>query len=266
MLTSMFSKKKLYNLNLSEREVEVYWKLLHEGAQSVYKLSKELSIPRSTMYGVVNRMVQKGFAVWIEARRGKRKVKPTDPEILMKKIKEKEQKLKKGKEVVNSIKTYMEVLSSEPFTTNVKYYEGEKGLQQIIWNTLKCKSGKMYGYSSWERHRYLSKKFIELHQKEALKRGPKDHAIINDKKVTKKSIKAMFEYMKTYPLEIRHISSDDLNIYGDTYIYDNIFAVTVFKNGRIFGLEIENEDIVKVQKSLFDNMWNGARPIEDLDK
>ena len=121
-----------------------------------------------------------------------------------------------------------------------------------------AKKTDMYGYSAWDRNNLLSKNFIELHQKEALVRGPVDHVIINENR-----LEEIKKYLKTYPLEVRYIPRKKLYISGDTYIYNNIFAVTFFNENKIIGIEIENEELVKVQKSIFMNLWNSAKRIID---
>ena len=260
----MFVKNDLKILDLAEKEIDVYWLLLHEGTQSVYQLSKRLSIPRSTLYGIVNIMVQKGFLVWVPKGKGKRNVEAVQPATLRKNFHKKKQNILQAQKVISSLKSYIGLVKQEPFTTNVKYYSGVEGLEQIVWNTLSSRDKNMYGYSSWDRNKFLSKKYIDIHQKEALLRGPKDHVIVNEKRILKEDFSVILNYMEIYPLEMRYLPSKDLYISGDTYIYDNVFAIAFYKNENIFGVEIENEEFVKVQKSIFDNLWKQAKDIRRI--
>jgi hypothetical protein len=45
-------------------------------------------------------------------------------------------------------------------------------------------------------------------------------------------------------------------------IYNDIFAVATWKNKQLFGFEIENSEVAKTQKSIFDIMWKVAKPFK----
>jgi hypothetical protein len=111
----------------------------------------------------------------------------------------------------------------------------------------------MYGYSAWDRNQFLSQKFMALHQREAILRGPRDHVIVNDERLGE-----ILPYLADYPLEVRSIPKEQLYISGDFYIYDDIYAMSLFEGERIVGIEIQNAEFVKVQKSIFENLWKSA--------
>jgi len=56
----------------------------------------------------------------------------------------------------------------------------------------------------------------------------------------------------------RVISKDKLYISGDITIYNNVFAVAYWKHGEVVGVEIENAELVKTQRSIFELLWEIA--------
>lgn len=250
------SKELLNNIGLEKGEIEPYWYLLNCGKEiSVYTLAKELKISRSTMYGIANSLVRKGFVVWISKEKENRYLKVSSGVGLDRLILTEKRKVESYTSSISEISKYIASATQNPFETHVKYYSGVEGLEQIIWNTLSAK-GDMYGYSSWDRNTLLSKTFIEQHQQEAKNRGPIDHVIVNESRV--ENVK---QYLLQYPLKVRFLPKSKLDIKGDTYIYDNTFALTFYNDVQIFGLEIENKDFVSVQVDLFKSMWEIAEEI-----
>jgi len=251
------NKIDLQQLNLETHEIDIYWHLLHKDKMTVYRLAKDLKTPRSSMYGYVDALVTKGYLIWKNEKNDKRYIEAVSPEGIQLTIQNERLKLDTYEDTLNKLSTHLNLINKQPLQMNIKYYEGVKGLEQIIWNTLSCKSGNMYGLSDWDRNHYLSKKFIDLHQKEAQLRGPVDHIITKAGRV-----KDLKPHLIKYPLEVRALPTEKFTINGDTYIYDNIFASTVFVDDKIFGFEIENEEFAKLQLSTFMLLWDIAEEIK----
>lgn len=251
-------KNDLLKLNLEDFEVDIYWALLIEGKQSVYKLAKDLQIPRSTMYGYVSTLIAKGYLVWSNTKKSVKCVEAVRPENVKRVFELEKRKIDEYENVLTDLNTFVLDLNKQPLQLNIRYYEGVEGLEQIVWNTLSCKSGNMYGFCDWDRNHYLPNSFIELHKKEVWIRGPKDHIIAK-----KERIHDVADLKKDYPIEVRGLSTHKFYINGDTYIYDNIFAATMIKDGKINGFEIENEEFAKLQLSTFMLLWDIAEEIEE---
>jgi hypothetical protein len=58
------------------------------------------------------------------------------------------------------------------------------------------------------------------------------------------------------------MSPEKLYVSGDTTIYNNTFAVAYWKQGEVVGVEIKNAELVKTQKSIFEQLWSLAEPLE----
>lgn len=254
---ALITKKDLTNLNLTKREIDIYWHLLHHGKMTVYKLAKDLNIPRSTVYGIVNSLISSGYLNSTATSKNKSFYDAIKPDQLILQIEKENEELQEQKNILSNLAIQIQNLGQSPLEMNIKYYEGESGLEQIIWNTLNCKSGNMYGISDWDRNHYLSNKFIDLHMREAHIRGPIDHLITKEGRV-----KDVIPHLKNYPLVVKTLPAEKLAINGDTYIYDNVFASTIVIDEQIYGFEIYNEAVAKLQLSIFMMLWQVA---DELD-
>lgn len=97
---------------------------------------------------------------------------------------------------------------------------------------------------------------------EMMQRKIQDHVIINPTKETLTYLRSresnkyreQYQHTKVLPEQVLHIS-------GDTTIYNNTFAVAYWKQGEVVGVEIENPELVKTQKSIFHILWKQAKSI-----
>lgn len=243
-------KAELYKLDIDKIEVDIYWELLFNGRQSAYTLSKKLQLPRSTVYDKITRLTGLGYLNWSTENGNKRYVEASTPESVANIYKDKLAEIQDKQTLLNNLSNFYKESPQQGLQLDIKYYQGIKGIEQIVWNTLSCKSKIMYGFSDFNRNTVLSKRFIADHQREAEIRGPIDNIIINQSRVDE-----VRELIKEYPLKARVIPSEKFSIQGDTYIYDDMYAVTLFRGDNIYGFEIKNEEYAKLQLSLFMLLW-----------
>jgi sugar-specific transcriptional regulator TrmB len=253
--------ENLEKLGLNTSEVDVYYELLNNDKISVMQLSKKLGVPRTTLYRICESLVKRGFATWIITNNGK-DIKPVSPKSLDFLIEEEKAKLK---EIDSSVKNLQEmsqqILHNVP-KTEIKYFQGRDGMRQIIWNTLKAEN-EIFGYSEFGRVAIVGNDFYDSYVKEFKLKQLKDRAITNDSEETAKYMK-QFIFPKSHQLTvegIRFISKDIFYVSGDHSIYNNTYAICYWNQGEIVGVEIENPEIVKLHRCIFELLWGLAKPI-----
>ena len=52
---------------------------------------------------------------------------------------------------------------------------------------------------------------------------------------------------------------------GDTYLYNNIYAVNFWDQDEIVGVEIKNSQLMQLQMAIFSRLWEQAKPIEEYN-
>lgn len=252
-----FNPQALSILGLSEIDIRIYLHVLKSGTQSVYRIAKELQISRSTMYGLVTQLVHKGLLAWVYQNNKSKYVSAVEPKDLKHIVDEKRHEANEINDSLHLVQQYIDTTRNTSFFTDVRYFTGAKGLEQIVWNTLESKENAICGYSAFNRNDYLSKQFIAVHRREAQRRQGVNHCIVNEQRFSTGR-----HYLKEYPLEVRFIPASVVAIKGDIYLYDNVYAMSFFSGNSIFGFEIVNQEFVDVQKSLFNNLWNQAKSLK----
>lgn len=62
--------------------------------------------------------------------------------------------------------------------------------------------------------------------------------------------------------ECRVIDAEAIHVAGDTTIYNNVFAAAYWEGGEVVGVEIENVQVARTQRSLFDVAWRHGRIVQ----
>lgn len=251
-------KEILYKLNLNEKEIKLFLSLHKSGVQTIKQISEQTLINRTTAYRILESLEEKGLIEWIIDENG-RKVKASPPAHLENLLDNQKRKVAEvERELPKMIEQLALIMPSNKLTTGVRYYKGEKGIRQMIWNTLHTKETTR-GYAALERRKYIDPKFEDKFEEEWARRGLHDKVIINDDR-SEYIEKEMFSlYQKT--LDIRKIPKEKFYLTSDIVIYNNIVAMMSLEKDNLVGVEIENAEITKTQKSLFDIVWGIAEPI-----
>jgi len=251
MTVTLSIDKSLKLIGLDKNERSVYKKLLSGGVMTVSQLAKSTNIPRTTIYRICENLSKKNFLEWVVYKMGK-KVKAIPPQKLDYIVKQKQNQLENLQKALDNLKELTKISKNIPLT-EIRYYKGKSGMKQLIWNTLHAREG-IVGYSIYGRKKIVGEKFIEKYILEFKKKSLTDKVLVNEKifPEVKKALKGSHQQSKD---DVRIIRNDKFYISGDTYIYNNIYAVNFWNKEEIIGVEIENEQIVKVQKGIFDILW-----------
>jgi hypothetical protein len=159
-----------------------------------------------------------------------------------------------------------ETLSRRPANvpeTQVRYYKGAEGIRQMMWNTLKA-DRQTVGYSEFGRVEVVGQEYTARWAQEFRSRGLVDRAIANPTPEVKKYIKEVIMTGR-HQLDVEHIKffpQNQLYITGDTTIYNNICAVCYWRQGEVVGVEVENPEFVRTQKTMFELLWKQAKPVK----
>jgi sugar-specific transcriptional regulator TrmB len=259
MVATMDILQNLKTLGLDEHEAAVYLKLLGKDTYSLSELSRELNIPRTTVYRICKSLSEKKFLEWVFYHRGK-KVKAVKIDNLEYIVNEKKEELTSIEAALQNIKLATTQISKTLPKTQLRYYEGKEGMKQLIWNTLSAQE-EILGYSIYGRKEIVGEAFIEKYVINFQKKHLQDKVLIN-KKILPRVYKALAGVHQQQMNDVKVISQKDFYISGDTYIYNNVYAVNFWNEKEIIGVEIENPEIVKVQKSIFTTLWNSAKPLK----
>jgi len=251
---------QLQELGLTAKESCVYLSILEHGPLSTTQLSRLTKIPKTNIYRMTENLLIQNLVNKIIGPRGVL-FEATSPDYFKTLIDDKINKLSHIQESLPPLLGELKALQNNPkYKTNVRFYEGLDGIKQLIWNSLEADT-IIYGYSTLGRAIALGNDFEERVEREYKVRKITDRIIINDSKDTLAYLARAHKPSLHGNINIRIFPEEDFYISNDIMIYNNILSVSTWKDKNYFGFEIENAEVVKTQKSMYNIMWKAAKPL-----
>ncbi len=262
MSSSITIETKLKDFGLSDNEAKVYLSLLKSDKASIQNISKYNNIPRSTVYEILKALLNKGLIQEV-IEDNKKEYKPYSLDILKHHFIEEQKKLEERIESLSSMENVIGNISAQSLNNfEVRKYSGKSGARQLFWNTLDTKD-IVCVYSYFGRSKYVGEEFYDSFVRESKIRNIKERVIINPSERVFDIINRHINtpHARTKPEDIKSLSTDQIDIQGETFIYNNIFATVFLDKEEIVGFEVENKDFVNTQRSIFNTHWNLAKSL-----
>lgn len=235
--------KELKELNMEDNEIKVYMACLYLGSSKVHEIAKKSELIRTTTYGVLRSLIEKGLVSTI-LKDNVTFFQAANPRQLLNILDEKKKR-------INSIIPELEKIQEvEPLKHKVELFEGKEGLK-TIFNDYVSKPNqivKIIGFFSkwheffgeWTNIYYRKKK--ENKVKSLALTDEKERSFAKDKMITN--------------AEVRFIK--DLDIDAECFLYGDKVVLVSFNKENLKGIVIEDKEIAKMQNLLFDKLWNVA--------
>ena len=137
----------LKNLDLTDKEISIYYALLQMGPSSIRDIAAKADINRGTSYETLKGLVKKGIVNYLP--KGKRRIfQAEDPSRLLALAEEKQQALEKTLEDLKTeIVPGLRHLKPEFATSNVRFYEGDEGVEFVLKDILNSTDNGDKSYS-----------------------------------------------------------------------------------------------------------------------
>jgi len=260
-------RQQLEGFGLSGKQAEIYLLLVLRGELRVQEIVTLSHIPRSSVYENLRQLYELGLAEEIIDDNFK-KVRAYPIGVMRHNLDEKIVDLQQRIHDLAALEKAIDIAAAPGAgITHVRYYKGRTGARQLYWNTLKA-SYTVYVYSEWGRQKYVGLKFYENFASENRNRGLTEKVLINLNSEILETIKRHTltgsPMTRTRIEDIRVIDAKTVRIKGDTMIYNDIYAQAYLQNVEIHGFEIESHDFVETQRSIFETLWQMAKPITDF--
>ncbi len=237
---------ELKELNLEENEIKVYLACLILGTSKVKDISKRSELIRTTTYGVLKSLIEKGLISTIIINKITN-YQAASPKQLIEILNEK-------KEVINAIIPRLEnlQLAYSKKEHKVEFFEGRKGIKTIINDQLKKKGIILRVFGNFEKFKEFSETFADQYYRRRNEMKVHAKVILPDTPHNRKAKKLNKEHNR----ETRFINKDSST---EIYLYDNKVAFISFKENDLRGILIHDEELYEFQKMLFENSWKQAK-------
>ena len=242
-------KENLLSIGLTEEEITVYLATLQPDNETVLKLSQNTTIPRTTVYLLIESLLQKGFIQEVTEGK-KKKYIPAPPEKIISYVTSKKQQFSEIsaqlQKNIPSIQALYNFHHSKPI---LAYYEGSKGIVSIMQSTFTSDEVCLHIMSN-EGSEILSEEIEDyrsnLQQKMILSRE-----IVSDSLTDR-------QYVKTYANarnQVRFLPHEySTNV--DYILYSEGMIMITYKNNSAMAVCIKDKHIAQFEKVRFNLLWD----------
>jgi len=248
----------LQPFNLREIEKQVFSDIANTGKTNAASIAKRVSISRTSVYDLLDKLVGSGFIV--ESLSGTTKqFEIQSPEKIELLISERVEGLARAKESLEHFKAsyYNKTKDIKPRLT---IYEGKKELQQMMKDMLLYRDITICGlWPIKQVIKTLTPEFYFKFQAERLKRNIKIKVIWPIKQLP---IKTEFKFLNAnerYKREARIAPSNIDFSLGYTIYKDNVRFISSSKIS--YGFLVESEEMADMMKKQFDIIWKNSKPL-----
>lgn len=236
---------------LNSEESYIYLSLLENNTSSALKISRQISMARTKVYRILDRLIEKQLVVQ-EYNQNGFKFKANHPSKLKQLITQKEIEISSLKEslpqTINLLEKHLNLNHPQ---SQILYYQGQEGLSQVNWNLLNAKE-EFISYEIDTADAYLSHQEAEKLRQELINKKIFSRSLMNIKKLPSFS---QIEELNKFQ-QIRYISPEILTIKSDIFIYNDILTICHYLDNKdVFCLEMKNKFVVDMQKQIFEYLW-----------
>jgi hypothetical protein len=243
----------LQELGCSDQEIKVYTTSLLLGPSTIQKLATRLSIARPNIYKIIRSLEEKGLAHFSEKKKYARNFLVTSPSVVLEKLRLKERSIATGsKDLSLSLPNILSLYRQGDMPSKVKVLEGSDQFLRIFWSILDegasplrflGSADEFINFISWNEER----KWI----KERVRRN----LFINVLLTPGEDAETLRSNDTTEMRETRLLSDVSPFITG-ILLFGN--KATLWQPKAPSVILIEDEFIVQMFQSLFDNLWKTA--------
>lgn len=264
--------KFLNTLGLSTDQAKLYLVLVKHGVLSKLELSRKSKIKRTNVYRYVEIMKREGVIEELVDEHRKL-VQAVPPDQLERLLKQKQDQVNQVAKLFPQVEHYLQQqINRRQPDTKVLFYRGQRGIQQMAYNILtRLKTeGVIVGYTFLPWVTAVGEKFAEYFYEEMRFKKLIMREIFSDAYIESLGgISALTQPESgrfSNLFESRYIAKKILDINHQSDIYNNVVTFYNWREDEVFGVEIYNKNVAKMQRQIFEILWKQAIPEKELIK
>lgn len=242
--------KLLEEIGLTKIESQVYIELLKLGSSTAWPLIKKTELHKSTVYNVLERLIEKGLVSFIKEGK-KRFFEAAEPLTLMSELEKKEKEVEKTKEELNLFIRELQTIKKTTRHKEGEIFHGKAGIK-AAYEKILAEGKTIYGTITGGKFQQMLPIYFEQWHKKRIKHAIKVKVISSERSRARRE-----QYLKGYwGMEVRSIPISDLStntiICGDKvmFIAWSEQPVVIF---------IHSQEMAKNQMDFFWYLWNNAK-------
>lgn len=244
----------LKRIGLSEAELLIYEALLNYGELSAGMIIEKTKLKRGDCYNKIYELVKKGLVE--EFNKNKKKYfRLEHPNKVQEYIEKREIELDTTKKEIAAIMpNLISTFNLAYHKPGVKYFEGQESFAKMMGDSLTAKE-VIYSYVDPEGvDKYLDPKVNMRYIRDSERLGIKKRILVEDNPENR----ARYEKLDILNTQVRYIGTDLPNFSTTMQIYDNKITFHTLKPNNVLGIIIEDQLIYRLQRALFEFIWERA--------
>lgn len=246
-------KDLFIELGLSQNEAIIYEYLLINGESLAGNIIKKTPLKRGVVYNALTDLVKKDL-IKQSKKDGILSFSPNHPDKLREYVENREREAKKAEISLESqmpmLLSSFNLISNQP---GIRIYEGKDGLKKVLNDSLSSRTEILTYADIFGMEKYLGRANDEYvkHRKEL---NIKKRGIVADTPYAR-------EYLKDYDrdvTDIKFVDGEKYPMFIEMEIYDNKVSFMTFSEKKLIGVIIENEEMYKTQRSIFEIVWKNV--------
>ena len=244
----------LRSLDLTNKEVKVFMKVLELGAQPASSVARACEMPRNTVRSILDVLVKKG--VMVKTRRANTQYYATEKKenilraLKLKKVRQEEALA----EQIQLLESYGDELDSHHFAKSrpkITFYEGVSGLEKVYEDTLTAKTG-LLSWASCDDMLEAMPVYFDTYFKRRTKKGIAMRSIHPDTPDAQDIASRNTDELRQTAL----IPTDKFYWTPEIQIYNNKINIASWKEK--LGVIIESEEIADAMRIIFNLCYEAA--------
>lgn len=247
------TRKKLKNLGLKDKEINIYFTVLVMGKGTITDISKKSGIKRTSIYQHLEILLKEGL-IYQTALKKRVFYSPENPKKLLRLLENKKEKIENSKREMEEIMPNLESLFAKSLSRpSISYYEGKEGIKETYYEMISDNKNiysfftpkKVFGLFTYEENDKLLMKLSN--------NGGMLYNLIEKSNEAEKRLK-----IKKYGKFVRNkILPDNFKFDTDLLIGNGSIAMISF--GNLISVVVKDKAIANLQKNIFKTIWKGIK-------
>lgn len=246
----------LERFGLCETEARIYYFLVHNPSQSILKISRELGVPRTSIYDNSQKLIEKGLLERV-IKNNSQRLRALPPTVFEKSLKKQQTTIKDLEESFEILKHSLSPKPDPELEYHVINLYGNDGLKTIFEKSLSSKT--IYFIDNLQTQSFLSQEYFEYWLKQVRKNNIELKYLVSSQTDALIRIQKQIKTLKNLDAdEVKVVSPKQVDIKSTQIIIDTSCASFSFKDENCVGIEITNTGHTKTMKDIFNKIWTST--------